>query len=287
MKKVEIIRSPRGMSAVSKELLRKGSSIGLVPTMGALHDGHLSLVERSTSENDRTVVSIFVNPKQFGPNEDLDEYPRDLDGDMRKLEDYNVDIVFAPSKDELYPDGCQTYVNVDKLTGTMCGAFRPGHFKGVMTIVTKLFNIVLPTRAYFGQKDYQQVTVLKKMAKDLNMDIDVITCPIVREEDGLALSSRNDYLSEEERKASTVIYRSLNEVSERLAEKDLPVDQVGTELKRLLSAEPVVREIQYASAYDPYTLEEIKDDGKREEVLLAVALYIGKSRLIDNMIVKI
>ncbi len=287
MKKVEIIRSPRGMSAVSKELLRKGSSIGLVPTMGALHDGHLSLVERSTSENDRTVVSIFVNPKQFGPNEDLDEYPRDLDGDMRKLEDYNVDIVFAPSKDELYPDGCQTYVNVDKLTGTMCGAFRSGHFKGVMTIVTKLFNIVLPTRAYFGQKDYQQVTVLKKMAKDLNMDIDVVTCPIVREEDGLALSSRNDYLSEEERKASTVIYRSLNEVSERLAEKDLPVDQVGTELKRLLSAEPVVREIQYASAYDPYTLEEIKDDGKREEVLLAVALYIGKSRLIDNMIVKI
>ena len=287
MKKVEIIGSPSGMSAVSKEFLRKGSSIGLVPTMGALHDGHLSLVERSTSENDRTVVSIFVNPKQFGPNEDLDEYPRDLDGDMRKLEDYNVDIVFAPSKDELYPDGCQTYVNVDKLTGTMCGAFRPDHFKGVMTIVTKLFNIVLPTRAYFGQKDYQQVAVLKKMAKDLDMDIDVVTCPIVREEDGLALSSRNDYLSEEERKASTVIYRSLNEVSERLAEKDLPVEQAGTELKRLLSAEPVVREIQYASAYDPYTLEEIKDDGKGEEVLLAVALHIGNTRLIDNMIVKI
>jgi pantoate--beta-alanine ligase len=287
MKKVEIIRSPRGMSAVSKEFLRKGLSIGLVPTMGALHRGHLSLVERSTSENDRTVVSIFVNPSQFGPNEDLDEYPRDLDWDIRKLEGSNVDIVFVPSQDELYPDDYQTYVNVDKLTGTMCGAVRPDHFKGVTTVVTKLFNIVLPTRAYFGQKDYQQGTVVKKMAKDLDMDIDVVTCPIVREEDGLALSSRNNYLNKDERKASTVIHRSLKEVSKRLAEKDLTVDQAGIELKRLLSAEPMVREIQYASVYDPYTLEEIKDSGKREEVLLAVALYIGNTRLIDNMIEKI
>jgi pantoate--beta-alanine ligase len=287
MKKLDIISTPHNMSAVSKELNRQGSSIGLVPTMGALHEGHLSLVDRSLSENDRTVVSIFVNPTQFGPNEDFDAYPRDLDGDLQRLKKRDVDIVFAPSKDDLYPAGYRTYVNVEQLTDTMCGALRPRHFRGVTTIVAKLFNIIMPSRAYFGQKDYQQITVIKKMVQDLDMTIDVVSCPIVREEDGLALSSRNVYMNDAERKASTVIFRSLNNVSDRLMKGELMIKDVKRELNRLLSAEKMVHEIQYAKAYDPDTLDELVDDQEREAVLLAVALYIGNTRLIDNMIVKL
>ncbi len=275
------------MSERSHEYNVKGLSLGLVPTMGALHKGHLSLVERSTAENDITVVSIFVNPTQFGPSEDLDTYPRDLEGDLKRLQAIDVDIVFAPSTDELYPEGYYTSVNVEGLTDTMCGAFRPGHFKGVATIVTKLFNIIRPTKAYFGQKDYQQAIVLKTVARDLNMGVDVRICPVVREEDGLAMSSRNAYMDADERRAAPVIYRSLKAVSDRLVQKELAVKNIKTELKRLLSSEPLVREIQYASVYDPVTLEEIQVGGKREEVLLAVALYIGSTRLIDNILVKV
>lgn len=284
---IDVVKSLSEMSERSHEYNVKGLSLGLVPTMGALHKGHLSLVERSTAENDITVVSIFVNPTQFGPSEDLDTYPRDLEGDLKRLQAIDVDIVFAPSTDELYPEGYYTSVNVEGLTDTMCGAFRPGHFKGVATIVTKLFNIIRPTKAYFGQKDYQQAIVLKTVARDLNMGVDVRICPVVREEDGLAMSSRNAYMDADERRAAPVIYRSLKAVSDRLVQKELAVKNIKTELKRLLSSEPLVREIQYASVYDPVTLEEIQVGGKREEVLLAVALYIGSTRLIDNILVKV
>ncbi|MBA3061032.1 MAG: pantoate--beta-alanine ligase, partial [Nitrospirae bacterium] len=201
---MEIIRIPRIMHDTSKGHLLHGRSIGFVPTMGALHEGHLSLVKRSKEENDITVVSIFVNPLQFGQSEDFDKYPRDIEGDAEKLRKEEVDILFVPDKSLLYPEGFLTQVDIGKLSEKLCGAFRPGHFRGVATIVAKLFNIVSSTRAYFGQKDFQQAVIITKMAKDLNMGIDVVVCPTVREHDGLAMSSRNLHLSEEERKAAAV-----------------------------------------------------------------------------------
>jgi len=271
------------MHAYVRECMRQGMSIGFVPTMGALHRGHLSLVERSVEENDITVVSIFVNPTQFGPGEDFEKYPRDLEGDVEKLRSLGVQGVFAPSSDDLYPPGYRTYVNVEELTRGLCGAFRPGHFRGVATVVAKLFNIVRPDRAYFGQKDYQQVRVIQAMARDLDTGVDVIMCPTVREEDGLAMSSRNAYLSPEERSAATVIYRALTEVAERLSSGDVPVGDASSALRRILSSEPLVEDIQYASAYHPESLDELDRD-YRGEVLLAVALRIGGTRLIDNML---
>ncbi|GBD98682.1 pantothenate synthetase [bacterium BMS3Abin07] len=287
MKKIEVVRSPKVMTALAKECLQEGLTIGFVPTMGAFHKGHLSLVKRSTAENDVSVVSIFVNPAQFGPSEDFKRYPRDLEGDLEKLRELKVDTVFSPEPEDLYPGGYLTYVNVEGLSEGLCGTFRPGHFRGVATIVTKLFNIVLPTRAYFGQKDYQQARILQTMASDLNMDIDVIVCPIVREEDGLAMSSRNAYMDEEERRAATIIYRALTKISNMLAHGELPVSRSSDGLRNILLSEPLVDDIQYASAYDPETLEELKQDDCTGEVLLAVALKIGRTRLIDNMIVKI
>ncbi len=282
---MDVIRSPHDMTARSRDFLREGRTIGFVPTMGALHEGHLSLVDRSTTENDATVVSIFVNPTQFRPSEDFEAYPRDLEGDLDVLRKYGVSIVFAPGKEDLYPDRYETYVHVENLTKGMCGASRPGHFMGVTTIVTKLFHIVLPSQAYFGQKDYQQAVVIKTMVRDLNMDIDVQICPIIREDDGLAMSSRNIYLTDEERRAAAVIYRSLTHVSERLRNEGLSPGDAGHELRKLLSAEPLVREIQYAGAYDPDTLEEVLRESTYSELLLATALFIGHTRLIDNMIV--
>jgi len=197
---MRVIETISDLKAIIRTQKNLGRVIGLVPTMGYLHEGHLSLVNMSRQNNDYTVMSIFVNPTQFGPNEDFDRYPRDLERDLKLAEAAGVDVVFAPSVKEMYPDGYKTYVNVEGITEVLCGKSRPGHFRGVTTIVTKLFNIVEPHRAYFGQKDAQQVAVIKKMVKDLNMNVEIITCPIVREEDGLAMSSRNVYLSPEERK---------------------------------------------------------------------------------------
>ena len=269
---------------------REGKEIGFVPTMGALHEGHLSLIRRCKEENDTTVVSIFVNPTQFGPTEDYERYPRDLEGDSEKLRSLGVDILFFPSVEEMYPEGYSTYVEVEGLSNHLCGLFRPSHFRGVATVVTKLFNIVMPHRAYFGLKDYQQALIIKRMVRDLNMDVQIITCPTVREVDGLAMSSRNQYLSESERRSATVIYRTLLRAKEAL-ERGEDFGTVKTLMVETLSSEPHVKEIQYASVYDPESLEDLsqrqREDYSGSEVLLAIAVIIGPARLIDNMLVRL
>lgn len=280
---MEVIRIPRIMREISKDLRAKGKSIGFVPTMGALHDGHLSLIKRAKEENDITVVSIFVNPTQFAQGEDYERYPRDVESDKEKLESTGIDYLFLPDVNSLYPEGYLTYVTVEKLSEKLCGKFRPGHFRGVATIVCKLFNIVRPVRAYFGQKDYQQSLIIKRMVEDLNFDIDIIVCPTIREQDGLAMSSRNLYLNEDERKAATVIYKALQEGEKLLKDGATPVE-VKLKMEKMLKNEPLVREIQYAGVFDPLTLEEVIE--KQEKYLLAIALKIGDTRLIDNLIVE-
>ncbi len=287
---MEIIRNIKVMQETANTYIRKAKTIGFVPTMGALHEGHLSLVERCRQENDIVVVSIFVNPTQFGPSEDYKEYPRDLEGDMEKLRKMEVDIVFCPTAEEMYPEGYCTYVNVEGVSEKLCGAFRPGHFRGVATVVTKLFNIVKPTRAYFGQKDYQQSIIIKRMVEDLNFDIDIIVCPTVREEDGLAMSSRNQYLNETERQAATVLYRAMQAAREAIL-SGKGFKEAKEQMERILKSEPLVKEVQYASVYDPFSLEDITSldvsGYKGKKVLLAIALIIGKARLIDNMLVEV
>jgi pantoate--beta-alanine ligase len=271
------------MQDISKNYLIRTRKIGFVPTMGALHEGHLSLVRRSKEENDITVASIFVNPTQFGPNEDFRQYPRDIDGDSAKLQREGADILFLPDTGNMYHGGHLTHIEVEKITDKMCGAFRPGHFRGVATVVAKLFNVVKPTRAYFGQKDFQQTVVIKRMVGDLNMDIDVVVCPTIREKDGLAMSSRNAYLDKGQREAATVIYRCLQETSDLIKSAIIGIQDVKASMLERLLREPAVSAIEYAGAYDPATLDEpveLKDD-----VLLAVALRIGNTRLIDNMLV--
>lgn len=273
------------MKETSKRHLLRGKTIGFVPTMGALHEGHLSLVKRAKSENDIVVVSIFVNPAQFGPKEDFDRYPRDMEGDMEKLKKEGVDILFMPDIKSMYSDGFSTCITVKGLSDKLCGAFRPGHFTGVATVVCKLFNIVKPVAAYFGQKDFQQTAIIKRMVEDLNMDVDMIVCPTVRENDGFAMSSRNVYLSHEERRAATVIYKTLLSASKMIKSgASNPVD-VRKQMHDMLKSEPLVSEIQYAGVYDANTLDELNEFKKQN--LLAVALKIGSTRLIDNILVEV
>ncbi|HYA26524.1 MAG TPA: pantoate--beta-alanine ligase [Thermodesulfovibrionales bacterium] len=281
---MEIIRIPRIMQDVASTHRMHGRSVGFVPTMGALHEGHLSLMRMCKEENDIVVVSIYVNPTQFGPSEDLSRYPRDIEGDREKLEKENVDILFLPDDLMMYPKDFSTRVEVEGLSHRLCGAFRPGHFSGVVTVVTKLFNIISPSRAYFGQKDFQQTLIIKRLVRDLNMGVDAVVCPTIREADGLAISSRNRYLSEAERSAATVIYRSLLKASDAVKSGIIEVRRLRELMRDLLMAEPLVTGIQYCSAYDPETLMEL--DWIRGETLLAVALKIGNARLIDNMLVK-
>jgi len=281
---MEIIRIPRIMREITKELRAKGKSIGFVPTMGALHEGHLSLIKRAKDENDLTVVSIFVNPTQFCEGEDYEKYPRDVEADKEKLEKIGIDYLFLPDKNALYPGDYLTFVTVEKLSDKLCGKFRPGHFRGVATIVCKLFNIVMPTRAYFGQKDYQQSLIIRKMVEDLNFDIEIIVCPTIREQDGLAMSSRNLYLNEEERKSATVIYKALQE-GEKLLKEGVEPSEVNLKMLEILKKEPLIKQIQYAGVYDPLTLEEITE--KQDKYLLAIAVKLGDTRLIDNIIVEI
>jgi len=282
---MEIIRIPRIMQDTAKGYSLRGKSTGFVPTMGALHEGHLSLVRRARQENDISVVSIFVNPIQFGPSEDFQKYPRDIEGDAEKLRREGVNILFMPDIAAMYPKGFVTHVEVGEISEKLCGAFRPGHFRGVATVVAKLFNIVKPVRAYFGQKDFQQTVVISKMVKDLAMDIDVVTCPTIRERDGLAMSSRNAYLNEGHREASTVIYRCLREASDLIKSGIIDIQAVKRAMQEGLLRESAVSGIDYAGIYDPETLNEPSEI--KEAMLLAVAVRIGDTRLIDNIFINV
>jgi pantoate--beta-alanine ligase len=257
--------------------------LGFVPTMGYLHEGHLSLVRQAKAENKSLVVSIFVNPTQFAPNEDLDRYPRDLEGDLSLLEKEGVDIVFAPSAEEMYPPVFSSRVEVDKLTRRLEGASRPGHFAGVTTVVAKLFNIVQPTRAYFGQKDAQQAIVIKKMVADLNMNLEVVVLPTVREPDGLAMSSRNGYLNAEERQAALVLHRALMLVQGLWSQGEKDAEKLRNEMAKLIGKEPLAN-IDYISIADIKTLEELKE--LKTPALVSMAVKIGKTRLIDNVVLE-
>jgi pantoate--beta-alanine ligase len=280
----EIHAARRSFRSVSGDgALRHEGSVGLVPTMGFLHEGHLSLIRRARDECDYVVVSIFVNPSQFGPNEDLSKYPRDLDRDLSLIEPLGTDLVWMPTAEIMYPPGYQTWVEVEEVTRPLEGAQRPGHFKGVTTIVAKLFNGVQPHKAYFGQKDAQQAAVIRQMTRDLSYPIEIVICPIVREPDGLAMSSRNVYLDPEQRKAATVLYRSLSaakglyEAGERNSEK------IRGKMKEVLAGEPLAK-VQYVSCADYDTLEELEEI--KGKTLLSMAVFIGKTRLIDNFVLE-
>jgi pantoate--beta-alanine ligase len=257
--------------------------LGLVPTMGYLHEGHISLVRRAKAECDYVAVSIFVNPTQFGPNEDLAKYPRDLDRDLHLLEDAGVDLVWTPTPEVMYPSGFQTWVEVEEMTRPLEGAQRPGHFRGVTTVVTKLFNAVQPTKAYFGQKDAQQAAVIRRMTEDLNFPIEIVVCPIVREPDGLAMSSRNIYLDAHQRKAATVLYRSLSAAKEEYEKGERDAEKLRRKMKEVIASEPLAQ-MQYVSCADYDTLQELeKVTGK---TLLSMAVFFGKTRLIDNFVLE-
>ena len=276
---MKIVKSIDELREDLKRYKLKDKSIGLVPTMGYLHEGHASLIRRARAENDIVVVSDFVNPIQFGPNEDLKTYPRDLEADSKLCEEIGVDFIFAPEASEMYHDR-KTFVDIEEMSDNLCGAKRPGHFRGVCTVCTKLFNITGANRAYFGQKDAQQVAIIKKVVSDLNIPIEIIACPIVREDDGLALSSRNTYLSKEERKAALCLSKAIFK-GEELAKAGTSLDEVLGKMEEIISAEDLAK-IDYISAVDLATMEDAKDlDGDR---LIAIAVYIGKTRLIDNFI---
>ena len=255
--------------------------VGFVPTMGYLHEGHISLVKCARNENPLVVVSIFVNPTQFGPSEDLTTYPRDIPRDLAMLEKENTDIVFMPSADEIYPAHFNSWVEVSNLTERLEGASRPTHFRGVTTICNKLFNIVQPTRAYFGQKDAQQLLVIKKMATDLDMNLEVVACPTIREPDGLAMSSRNTYLNVEERRAATVLYQSLNLAQQMWSQGEKDGDIIRQAMSRIIRQQSLAT-IDYVSIANTETLEEL--DRIMTPALVSLAVRIGRTRLIDNVV---
>ncbi|MGJ8455473.1 pantoate--beta-alanine ligase [Pseudothermotoga sp. U03pept] len=277
---MQVIKTVSEMKNLAEEL-RKEKSIGFVPTMGYLHQGHLSLVKRSKSENDVTVVSIFVNPTQFGPNEDYTSYPRDLKRDLSMLEKENVDFVFAPEVEEMYPKDYSTYINEERLSRYLCGKSRPGHFRGVCTVVAKLFNIVKPHRAYFGQKDAQQFRVIRRMVRDLNIDVEVVECPIVREPDGLAMSSRNVYLSFEERAQAVALSKSLKLAENLYNSGERSASRITEKITEYLSSFEKLK-IDYVEVVDEETLEPIEKIQRK--AIVALAVWVGKARLIDNTI---
>jgi pantoate--beta-alanine ligase len=271
------------MFTLAKMLKKEGKSIGFVPTMGYLHDGHLSLVRAAKKHTDVVIMSIFVNPLQFGPKEDFERYPRDFKRDEQLASAAGVDVIFYPSVKDMYPEGYATFVNVERLTIGLCGASRPGYFRGVTTVVAKLFGIIKPDVAYFGQKDAQQAAVIKKMAQDLNMGVEIKVVPIVREKDGLAMSSRNTYLSETERGDSVVLYLSLKAAESLVALGETDASRVIKMMKEMIALKPSVN-IEYISILDAKELVELETITK--EALIAVAARVGKTRLIDNIIVK-
>ncbi len=281
---MQVIHQISELKKTIKETKEKGLSIGFVPTMGFLHEGHLFLMRTARKENDLLVISIFVNPLQFGEGEDLEEYPRDLTKDRELAYEVGCDLVFAPPVQEMYPPRYATFVDVERLTGNLCGATRPGHFRGVTTVVTKLFNLVQPDRAYFGQKDAQQALVLKKMVNDLNMNLELIVLPTVREEDGLAMSSRNSYLSPQNRREAAILYRSLQQAQEMVAggERDASVikETITMTIKNNTSALIDYIEITDTRNIKPLAILE-------GECLIALAVKFGETRLIDNLLVEV
>ena len=277
MKLVETIAEMRRLRSNLPE------PVGFVPTMGYLHEGHLALVKQARLDNASVVASIYVNPTQFGPHEDYHSYPRDLKRDLSLLKNHDTDVVFAPSSSELYPSNFNSWVDVEKITDCLEGAYRPGHFRGVATVVAKLFNIIQPTKAYFGQKDAQQLMVIKKMAADLNMNLEVIAVPTVREPDGLAMSSRNTYLDPEERKASAVLYHSLRYAEELWIHGERDAEKLRNEIHSLIKREPLA-DIDYVSIADVENLEEL--DNIRSAALISLAVKFGSTRLIDNIVLK-
>ncbi len=264
-----------------KEWKKEGNTIGFVPTMGYLHEGHASLIDAARKNNGKVVVSIFVNPIQFGPNEDLDSYPRDLEHDAKLCEEHGVDLIFHPTPEEMYGDNFYTFVDMDVLTKELCGLSRPVHFRGVCTVVSKLFNIVTPDNAYFGQKDAQQLAIIKRMVKDLNMPLSIHGCPIIREEDGLAKSSRNTYLSADERKAALVLSRSLKIGKQLVDAGEKSAKAVKDAITAEINKEPLAK-IDYVDVVDFDTITPV--DEIKGTTLVAIAVYIGKTRLIDNFI---
>lgn len=282
---MEILRLPKMVREALWPEITRGRSVGFVPTMGALHAGHMALVRASMMENDLTVVSVYVNPTQFAAGEDFDKYPRDIDGDMIKLREAGVDFLFMPvSAEELFPQGHETFVEAGPLATKLCGAFRPSHFRGVATVVVKLLNIVGPARAYFGQKDYQQCLVIKNIVRELNMPVEVVACPTQRESDGLAMSSRNAYLTPDERKAAPVLHRALSIAADVLKSGEAGPGEVRRMMEEMLGEESLVGEVQYIGCYDPDTLEWIEQFNGN--ALVAGAIRIGSTRLIDNVLVQ-
>jgi pantoate--beta-alanine ligase len=275
---MKVVNSVAEMRAVRRGLT---GSVGLVPTMGYLHEGHLALVRRARSENETVVVSIFVNPTQFGAGEDFQTYPRDPERDLALLQEEEADVVFMPPAEEMYPAHFSTWVDVQQITERLEGAFRPGHFRGVATVVAKLFNIVEPTRAYFGQKDAQQLIVIKRMVSDLNMNLELVAVPTVREPDGLAMSSRNTYLSPKERQAALVLWQALDLANQLWSEGERNAGKIRQKMKALIDSEPLAQ-IDYISVADAESLEELGEIDR--PALVSLAVRVGKTRLIDNIV---
>lgn len=281
---IKVVSTVCETRAQVKEWKNQGLTVGLVPTMGYLHEGHQSLIKKAVEENDRVVVSVFVNPIQFAPNEDLETYPRDLEADKRLCDSTGADLIFHPTPDEMYPDGFSTHIQMDNLTKELCGKTRPTHFGGVCTVVGKLFNIVQPDKAYFGQKDAQQLAIIKRMVRDLNFDIEIVGCPIIREPDGLAKSSRNTYLNADERKAALILSKAIKLGEELVADGERNALTVIKAMTDKINTEPLAR-IDYVNVVDALSIEPL--DVIKGEVLVAIAVYIGKTRLIDNFITAI
>lgn len=280
---MEIAHKIESARAFSRAARAREARVALVPTMGALHEGHLSLVRAARAKADTVVVSIFVNPTQFGPNEDFAKYPRNLERDCELLQHEGVNLVFAPSADEIYPPGDTTWVEVQGLSERLCGRSRPGHFRGVTTVVSKLFHIIEPDVAFFGQKDAAQVAIIRRMARDLHIPVDIAVGPIVRESDGLAMSSRNSYLSPEERKSALVLHRSLTRVQVQFDKGERDTGKLISTAKEEFAAEPAAR-VDYSEIVDPNTLEAV--ERIKDRSLVAVAAFLGRTRLIDNILLE-
>ena len=282
---VKIVKTVEEVREIVSKWRKKGDTVGLVPTMGFLHAGHQSLIKKSVEDNDRTVVSVFVNPIQFGPTEDLEAYPRDIERDKNLCETTGADIIFNPEPEEMYKDGFVSFVDMNGLTNHLCGLSRPVHFRGVCTVCTKLFNIVCPDRAYFGQKDAQQLAVIKRMVKDLNMPLEIVGCPIVRESDGLAMSSRNTYMNVEERAAALILSKSIKLGQSLIEEGERKASVVRSKMIELLESEPMA-DVEYVEVVNNLTMESTQDiDG---EILVAIAVKINnKVRLIDNFMMTV
>ncbi len=281
---MKIIRSPQEMQSIASKIKRNGKKIGLVPTMGALHEGHLSLIKRALKENNVVVVSIFVNPKQFGPKEDYLLYPRPFEKDIKACKKIGADYVFSPTAVEMYPKSHLTFVNVDKLSEVLCGKSRPGHFRGVATIVAKLFNIIQPDKAYLGIKDYQQLKIIEQMARDLNFPVKIVPCPIIREKSGLALSSRNQYLSISQHNDSSMIYQSLQSARDLIKSKKVKSIEKITEILKKSILKIRNSKVDYINAINAENIEPL--DLIKLPMVIAVAVWVGKTRLIDNIVIE-